>query len=777
MARGAAVLDHLAGARGILFPWVPVCLGVGIGLWFAAGVEPGLPHLGAAAVLALACLVAWVMADLRWRPLWIAVGMMATGFALAGARGTSVAAPVLDGRYYGPVEGRIVSIDRSSSDKLRLTLDRLVLEGKGPAVTPALIRVSLQGAQAFVVPEPGLRVALTAHLAPPQGPAEPGDFDFRRLAWFERLGGVGYTSTPILRVAPVEDGEIGVRLHRLRLWLSAAVRARIDGDAGGYAAAVMTGDRSGLSAAANQVMRDSNLYHLVSISGMHMGMLAAFVFALVRYGFALVPPVALRLPTKKIAAAVALVAAAGYLALAGRDVPTERAFVMVAVMLIAVLFDRRALSLRSVAMAALVVLGLRPESLVSPGFQMSFAATVALVAAFGALGVIGNRVRRLPAWAAPAVMLVFSSFVAGMATAPYAAAHFNRIAEYGLIANLLAVPAMGILVMPGAVILALTAPLGLEAPALWMIEAGSRWILFVAERVAATSGAVSAVVRPPDAVVPLLTLGALWVILWRGWIRAAGLAPVAIAFALWAMADRPALLIAEDGGQIGVMTEAGRALAKPSGGFVTKVWLENDGDMASPETAGARALPNRGRGVTTAMVAGVPVVLLTGKGALAGLPAACAQGGLVIVAQRLTTDPPAGCAVLDARYLQRSGALAFWPEADGVRVVSAEDAAGQRMWTGAASPLGQASWAGMFGDTQGALQLHWAERQNPKPGRDGSARRADPAQDLAPITPPTQPWVEARPGLLRWPPSGAVTVARAAQGHSGLDRQHTSAPD
>ena len=154
---------------------------------------------------------------------------------------------------------------------------------------------------------------------------------------------------------------------------------------------------------------------------------------------------------------MALLLAAGYLALSGGNVATERAFVMVAVVL-AVMLDRRAFSLRAVAVAAVVLLVLRPEALLGPGFQMSFAATTALVAVFGWLrdrpGALG------PRWLRPVSALVISSAVAGAATAPVAAAHFNQIAHFGLIANLLSVPLMGVVVMPAALAAAALMPLG-----------------------------------------------------------------------------------------------------------------------------------------------------------------------------------------------------------------------------------------------------------------------------------------------------------------------------
>lgn len=308
-----------------------------------------------------------------------------------------------------------------------------------PARTLDRVRVSLYGDQPWLPPTPGATVILTAHLSPPNGPMEPGDFDFRRTAWFERLGAVGYARTPVLTLVPANEGRSDLFVNRLRMTLSAAVKARIDGDAGGFAAAVMTSDRSGMTEAANQAVSVSNLYHFVSISGTHMAMLVAFVFGFIHYGMALIPPLALRVSAKKVAALVPLPVADFYLVLAGRDKATERAFVMVAVMLVAILLDRQALTLRAVSIAALIIMVTRPESVVSPGFQMSFAASVALIFAFQSIkGILSGQVDRLR-WIMPVGLLIFSSFGAGSATAPYAAAHFNRVAHFGLLANLLAV--------------------------------------------------------------------------------------------------------------------------------------------------------------------------------------------------------------------------------------------------------------------------------------------------------------------------------------------------
>ena len=668
--------------RGHLFGWVPVFVGTGIGLYFGLLAEPEPWVYWALAALIVSLLVLVPVSGAGLRPLLVGVLCLAAGFGLAALRAHQVAAPVLEFRYYGPIEGRIVHIDRSGSDAVRLTLDQVRMEDLSPQRTPARVRISLHGEQRWLEPVPGLRIMLTGHLSPPSGPAEPGGFDFRRMAWFQGLGAVGYTRTPVLLDQAYDPMAEGLAIQKLRDRISSFVRDEIPGNPGGFAAAVTTGDRSGLSLEASDAMRASNIYHLVSISGMHMGMLAGFVFAVVRYGVALVPPLALRLPARKVAALVALPAAAFYLVLAGRAIPTERAFIMVAVMLVAILLDRRALSLRSVAMAAVIVLALRPESLLNPGFQMSFSAVVALVFAFRALPYQGRPQDRWLRLALPVLLLMFSSLVAGSATAPFAAAHFNRVAHYGVVANLLAVPIMGLMVMPGAVILAVFGPLGIEWPGLWMMETGGRWILWVGEMVSGWDGAVSAVPKPGLAVLPILTLGCCFVLLWQGRSRWIGAAPIGMALILWSQTERPAVLVADTGSLLGLMTEEGRVLSKPQGdGFVAGVWLENDGTITSQQEAAARAgLGRPQERVVSADAGGWHVLQVSGKTALDSIEG-CAGADLVISNVEVDKDLP--CDVFDIRRLRDVGALALWPEEAGLRVETVRDRVGWRIWHGA----------------------------------------------------------------------------------------------
>lgn len=687
MRRLVRPLEALDAARGSLLPWAPVFLSLGIGPYFLLAREPGPAVWGAALVLLLAALAATLRGPPLLRIPAMALALMAAGFVLAVWRAHAVAAPVLSFRYYGPVEGRIVDIDRSFSDQPRIALDQLVLSRTAPDRTPGLVRIALHGDAEGARLEPGLRVMLTAHLTPPDGPVEPGGFDFQRLAWFSGLGGVGYSRTPVVELAPADHG-LGLAAFRVRMWLSKGIQDAIGGQSGAFAAALMTGDRSAVNAATNLALRNSNLSHLISISGLHMGLLSGFVFGALRYGLALVPPLALRLNTKKLAAAVALVSATLYLILAGPDVATERAWVMVTVMLVAVLADRRAISLRSVAIAAMVLLAIEPESLVEPGFQMSFGATVALIVTFGPWAKMQQKIPRL---LRPPAMLVLSSLAAGSATAPIAAVHFNRIAEYGLIANFAAVPIMGLIVMPAGVIAAVLAPLGLAAPALWAMGMGTMLILQVADYVAGLDGAVRAVTTPPALVLPLFALGGVAALIARPvWLRACGAAVAALSLVLWAGAERPVLLIAGDGGLVGVMGEGGRILSKPKGaGFIAKNWLEDDGDMALQQDAFARGGKPAERGNWQGRFADRPIHHLTGKTAPERAVAVCATAspGTMMV---LNGDWPEGadwhgCEVFDRTGLRQSGALAFWQTAKGSEIVTARQVAGQRLWNSRAA--------------------------------------------------------------------------------------------
>ncbi|MEE9545598.1 MAG: ComEC/Rec2 family competence protein, partial [Rhodospirillales bacterium] len=378
----AAVTETLAVERERWVLWLPVAFGAGIAVYFALPAEPPL-WLGAAAIMAAAACAGLGRrrAALLVALLGIATG--AAGFTVAQWRTAAVAEPMLSKRL-GPtgVSGRIVAVERFPKGS-RISLERLRIARLGPQRTPAMVRLRLQGRQPAIGAGDWIRVR--AVLSPPPPPAAPGAFDFQRQSYFRRLGAVGFAFGPVELIAKGRDrglDSLSLGLERLRQGIADSVMAGLHGRPGTIAAALMTGTRKAIEPKTITAIRDAGLAHLLAISGLHVGLVAAILFVGLRGALALAPPLALRYPIKKWAAAAAIIGAFAYALLAGATVPTQRAFLMIGLVLLAVLFDRRGLSMRLVAWAAFVILLLTPESLLGASFQLSFAAVTALIAAY-----------------------------------------------------------------------------------------------------------------------------------------------------------------------------------------------------------------------------------------------------------------------------------------------------------------------------------------------------------------------------------------------------------
>ena len=326
-------------------------------------------------------------------------------------------------------------------------------------------------------------------------------------------------------------------------------------------------------------MRDSGLAHLLAISGLHIGLVAGLIFFLVRLVLACIEPVALRNPIKKIAAGAAMAGAFGYLVISGATLPTQRAFMMVSIVMAAVILDRTAISLRLVALAAGLILILSPEALLSASFQMSFAAVIALVAAYeyAAPRTAARRERggilssRLAMFVAATIL---TTVVASLATAPFAIFHFNRVALFGLLANMLAVPMMAMWIMPAGLLSMLLMPLGVESWGLALMGWGLDAVLAIAAFVADLPHAVALV--PPMAVLALavLVLAGLWLCVWQGTVRLLALPAAAVAIAASSLVQPPDVLIDRDARFFALNMGDGRVYMAPgrAGGFERDMW-------------------------------------------------------------------------------------------------------------------------------------------------------------------------------------------------------------
>ncbi len=656
-----------------------MAFGVGIGIYFLLPVEPSSVQITGALVAALGAALVIRRTQIFYLMLTAFLSLALLGFGYSAIQTRLVAAPVLSYHYYGAIEGRIVNLDRSASNAPRVTLDQIYLPGKSAAETPQYVRVSLQG----MIPEgairPGGRITLTGSLSPPSPPVEPGGFDFRRMAWFMQLGAVGYTRNPVLPIAE-QSGGLGIWLFEHRLRIADAIREHLPGQTGAFAAAIVTGDRSEIDPLVMEKLRVTNLAHLLAISGLHMGLLSGFVFALIRYGLALIPAVSLRLPVKKIAAVVALLAGLAYLALSGANVATQRAFIMTSVVLVAVLLDRPALTLRAVSLAAMIILLIKPYSLLEAGFQMSFAATIALISTYEGLRGTGFwRTLNTPRWRfiRPIFALFLTSAVAGAATAPISAFYFNQLSQYGLLANLLSVPVMGLLVMPGAVLAALLTPFGLEGLALQVMGYGINWIIGIAGFIAGLEGAVTPVKSGPPMALVMIALGGLLLFLWHGRERFVGVILGGVACFIWWQTDRPTVLISDDGRLMGVMTEDGRALSKPRGhSYEARIWMENDGERISQEIAAARENIETDGRLASTWLGDTRISIYWGK-ETEDIADLCQAGAVLVVSE--IPAPVGSCTAIEAMDLRQLGAIAL-EAGEPVSIIGSREGAENRPW-------------------------------------------------------------------------------------------------
>jgi competence protein ComEC len=562
--------------------WLPVALGAGIAGYFAL---PGEPPWWVGPVLALAGAgAAWLAGPARLGGFLLACALAALGlgFAAAQLRTAQVATPLIAERL-GPVEvrGRVVDRETLADGSRRVVLDRLTVAGLRPEATPRRVRVRMterHGAETGI----GAQIAVPAVLMPASPPLAPGAFDFQRNAFFQGIGAVGFSVGAARAVEAGSPYSPGLVLERLREDVGARVRAGVGGEKGDaaapLAAALLIGDRAGIPEPVLAAMRDSGLAHLIAISGLNFALVAGMLFFVARGLLCLSEYLALHHPVKKWAAAIAFLGAGFYFLVAGPSPPTERAFLMIGVVLLGVLADREAISMRLVAWAAAAILLLLPESPLGASFQMSFAAVIALVAAYEALrGRFRDLRAELGAWGKAGLYLgavVLTTVIGSAATGIYAAYHFNRFPLYGLAANLIAVPVTAHWIMPWGMLAFALMPFGLEHWALVPMGWGARVVIWTAETVASWPGAVAALPAMPLGGLVAATLGGLWLCLWRGRWRALGAIPIALGLSSMAFERGPDVLVSGDA----------RMMAVRGGDGLLRLWSPGRTDRLAAET-------------------------------------------------------------------------------------------------------------------------------------------------------------------------------------------------
>ena len=686
-----------------LLPWVPVAFGSGIAIYFSAGHEPVAWFVS---VIAGALFVtALLLRRHRAFPAAAMVAAVVAGFAGATVRTAQVSHVVLTRPMYTPLlQGFIETREvRERTDRFVLRVVRM--DSRRSHVRLERVRLSVRKGAA---PAVGSFVELKARLQPPLMPVRPGSFDFARDMYFHGIGASGFVMGAIKTVSPPSGGGLMLRyatlMQELRDAIDARIRLVLSGDSRAIATALLTGRRDAITTPVNDAMFISGLGHVLSISGYHMAVVAGVVFFAVRALLALVPALTATFPIKKWSAAAAF-----YLLLSGAEVATQRSFFMTAVVLIAIMVDRRAITFRTLAVAAMIVLAMAPESLIHPSFQMSFAATLGLVA----LVQVGmpkmlatpdhSPTAKAALWGGREIaMLALASFVAGLATTPYVAFHFHRVTPYGMVANLLAMPVVSALVMPVGLLGLAAMPFGFDGVFWRLMDFGIEWMVAVAQGVTELPGAIGRVSAFGAGPLLAATAGIILLGLLRTPLRWSGVVISGLAVAWSLAATPPDILISAEGRNVAVRGEDGRLRLVSAGkdSFAVREWLAADGDERGPaDPALAEGVSCDDEGC---------VVKLSGGGLVALTRRPEAMRDDCVRAELMVTqwEAPEGCRaqVIDRNRLRREGALALWraPGASGSGV-STDSTSRPRFAVVAVRPAGlERPWSSAAADEQAA---------------------------------------------------------------------------
>ena len=574
-------------AAGRLLPWLVVAYGFGVVIYFTAEHEPVWQ---VAAGTAVACAFGAFLLRRHLTAFVVAlfITSIACGFAVATIKTASIAHPILRYNASGVTIAGFVELREESQHTDRIVIRVERIEGNRIEDKPQRVRLSVKRGMA---PAPGSFIEVRALLDPPLQPLKPGSYDFARDLYFQQIGASGFVRGAIKIVTPPSTAglmqQVDAAVQRLRDTIDAHVRAVLPGDKGAIAAMLLNGRRDVISENLYNALFISGIGHVLSISGYHMAVVAGVVFFLLRALLALIPGLADRAPIKKWAAGGALLATTFYLVLSGAEVATQRSYLMIAIVLTGVMLDRPALTLRTLTAAAFLVLIFAPQAVVHPSFQMSFAATLALVASYdrgvprlrpGADSSLGTRAAL---WGTNEIVsLTIASLVAGFATTPFAAYHFHRLAPYGVLANLLAMPVVSAWVMPWGLIGLLAIPFGFDGECWRQMGYGLEWMDKVSLWVANLPGAVGHVTSFGTGPLLLATAGLLVIGLFKTPLRWSG-AVLALAGTIWAAnLPRPDVLVSDDGRVFAVRGASGQLAFHHTGGdtFAIKEWLAADAD-------------------------------------------------------------------------------------------------------------------------------------------------------------------------------------------------------
>jgi competence protein ComEC len=681
----AGKLQELWEAQlGATVLWAPVALTFGIWTYFALPQEPALAVTGFFFVVAF--LLFW---KARGRMGMLLLAILLSGFVLAKTRAEIIATPLLKATTSEIVVSGIVhDVERASERRITVILEPDKIEGMTTAQLPRRLRLSnsLKNGEPVI----GARVAFKARLGPNASPTMPGGFDYGRQLYFQGIGGTGRITSKIDMLGSASSPSLwlSTALHNLRQDIGTRIRQHLQGTIAAFAEAMITGERASIPKDVNKSLQISGLAHILSISGLHMSLAAGGVFWIVRAFLALFPTIAQQWPIKKWAAAAALVFGFAYMLLAGSGAATQRSYIMLAVVFLAIIVDRPAISLRNLALAALLILILQPESAIQASFQMSFMAVMGLAAFFEYWNrpkpeqeyrIESRKIYYARKLYKIALASILTTLIAGSFSSIPAAYHFGRLAPYGVLANGLAIPVISLAVMPFAVLSVVLMPLGLEAWPLAVLGKGLEMVLSISDHVAALPGAQRVIPQVPLASAIALALGASILCLASRQAKYAGGVLLVAGFALAQFNGFPDLLIERTAANTAFRNGSGELVfaSQHKGRFAAEKWLQANGEEITFKEAAARTgWACEGRSCRGEIKGKVIGYFLDGEGA----QPSCAGFDIIIAAYPLRGACKSTTMRIDRFDVWRMGSHAIAINNNNVGLTTARGLSGNRPW-------------------------------------------------------------------------------------------------
>ncbi|MES2215001.1 MAG: ComEC/Rec2 family competence protein [Pseudomonadota bacterium] len=355
----------------------------------------------------------------------------------------------------------------------------------------------------------GDRIKLFAFLNPPPRSVLPGGYDFGLYAYFSGIGAVGYgLSEPRI----LNSGHSSVcgndkmisednsrdeccvnkygfnsMLQDLRRKVYYRLIEVMGADRGNFAAAILLGEGSGLNRDIMQNMRLAGISHILCVSGLHLTLVAMLFFTSSRILLNLSDKIAFKFDIKSVSAVISLVGSFCYLLVSGTQIAATRAFIMTAIFIFSVMIGRSPYPLRSMGLAAVVILSMNPEYVMHPSFQLSFVAVLSLIAGYEFYvrnqWIFGNSKGVFATIKLHLFSNIYSSLVASAATTPIVIYHFYISSNYSILANLIAVPMMSFFMMPIVILAVMVMPFHLDYYILKLLGYGVQIVIETADYV------------------------------------------------------------------------------------------------------------------------------------------------------------------------------------------------------------------------------------------------------------------------------------------------------